>query len=110
MKRRAILAILAILALGGCARKPEPAAAPPPPPPATRLVLGGDVMLSRYVGRLARRQKDPAAPFRAIAPFLSAADIAFVNLESPFSDVPSMMEYKVGTVFLTERGLLNGQQ
>ena len=32
------------------------------------------------------------------------------NLESPFSDVPSMMEYKVGTVFLTERGLLNGQQ
>lgn len=52
----------------------------------TRLVFGGDVMLGRHVGRLARNQKDPAFPFRALAPLLAAADLAFVNLESPFSD------------------------
>ena len=102
MNRRAILALLA---LGGCARKPEPAPAPPPPP-ATRLVLGGDVMLSRYVGRLARRQKDPAAPLRAIAPFLSAADIAFVNLESPFSDRGKPVER--GMIFKAEPSTVEG--
>jgi poly-gamma-glutamate capsule biosynthesis protein CapA/YwtB (metallophosphatase superfamily) len=52
----------------------------------TRLLFGGDVMLSRFVGRLARQRHDPASPLRDLAPMLSAADIAFVNLESPFSD------------------------
>ncbi|MDP3001127.1 MAG: CapA family protein, partial [Bryobacterales bacterium] len=102
MNRRAILTLLV---LGGCARKPEPAPAPPPPP-VTRLVLGGDVMLSRHVGRLARRQKDPAAPFRAIAPFLSAAHIAFVNLESPFSDRGKPVER--GMIFKAEPSTVEG--
>ncbi len=52
----------------------------------TRLVFGGDVMMSRYVGRAARDAGDPAYPFRGVAPFLKAADLAFVNLEAPFSD------------------------
>ena len=52
----------------------------------SRILLGGDVMLSRFVGTLAREKKDPAWPFRDIAPVLMGADIAFVNLESPFSD------------------------
>lgn len=52
----------------------------------TRVLFGGDVMLSRFVGRLARQRHDPASPLRDLAPMLSAADIAFVNLESPFSD------------------------
>lgn len=43
-------------------------------------------MLSRYVGIHARSVSDPAAPLRAVAPLLSSADIAFVNLEAPFSD------------------------
>ena len=43
-------------------------------------------MLSRHVGRVIRQQKDPAWPFRDIAAYTSAADIAFVNLEAPFSD------------------------
>jgi poly-gamma-glutamate synthesis protein (capsule biosynthesis protein) len=98
-------AILTLLALGGCARKPEPAPAPPPLP-ATRLVFGGDVMLSRYVGRRARWQKDPAAPLRAIAPFLSAADIAFVNLESPFSDRGEPVER--GMIFKAEPSTVEG--
>jgi len=57
-----------------------------PPVKRTRIVFGGDVMLSRYVGRLARAQHDPSSPLRDLAAFLAAADIAFVNLESPFSD------------------------
>jgi poly-gamma-glutamate synthesis protein (capsule biosynthesis protein) len=43
-------------------------------------------MFSRYVGVLARAQHDPAWPLRDLAPALASADIAFVNLESPFSD------------------------
>jgi poly-gamma-glutamate capsule biosynthesis protein CapA/YwtB (metallophosphatase superfamily) len=52
----------------------------------TRVLFGGDVMLARYVGKTARLRRDPAWPFRHIAEFLQAADIAFVNLESPFTD------------------------
>ncbi len=55
--------------------------------PATRILCGGDVMLSRYVGARARRLSDPASPLRDLAPLLSSADIAFVNLEAPFSDL-----------------------
>ncbi len=54
--------------------------------PVTRILCGGDVMLSRYVGARARRLSDPASPLRDLAPLLSSADIAFVNLEAPFSD------------------------
>jgi len=52
----------------------------------TRIVFGGDIMLSRFVGRLARERQDPASPMRDVAPLFAAADIAFANLESPFSD------------------------
>ncbi|MCU1292214.1 MAG: Capsule synthesis protein CapA [Bryobacterales bacterium] len=44
-------------------------------------------MFSRGVRRQMLTSGDPAMPFRKIAPLMSAADIAFVNLESPFSDV-----------------------
>lgn len=43
-------------------------------------------MLCRDVGRSIRETKDPARPFVKIAPFLSSADLTFVNLESPFAD------------------------
>lgn len=43
-------------------------------------------MLTRGVGRRIAELHDPASPFRRIAPFLAEADIAFVNLESPFSE------------------------
>ena len=52
----------------------------------TRLLFGGDVMLSRSVGKLAREKNDPAWPMRQLAELFSSADLAFVNLESPFSD------------------------
>ena len=51
-----------------------------------RMLFGGDIMLSRYVGRLALAKKDPAWPLHEVAPLFSSADLAFANLESPFSD------------------------
>ena len=71
-----------------------------PYPAVTRLILGGDVMLSRHVGRVARSQHDPAFPLRDLAPVLQAADIAFVNLESPFSDKGQVVEH--GMIFKAE--------
>ena len=51
-----------------------------------RLIFTGDVMLSRGVRRQILAARDPALPFRKMAPMLAASDLAFVNLESPFSD------------------------
>ncbi len=54
--------------------------------PYNRLLFAGDVMFSRAVRRAMLDAKDPALPFRKLAPLTSAADITFVNLETPFSD------------------------
>ena len=59
---------------------------PPAPPSQVRILLGGDIMLSRYVGRLASERGDPSWPLHQVANLLASADIAFANLESPFSD------------------------
>ncbi len=55
-------------------------------PAYNRLIFAGDVMLDRGVRKQIVAAHDPALPFRKIAPLLAASDIAFVNLESPFSD------------------------
>ena len=68
--------------------------------PATRILFGGDVMLSRYVGALARQRADPAWPLHDLADLFSSADIAFVNLEAPFSDRGRKVES--GMVFKAE--------
>src|SRR5262249_51108472 len=73
---------------------------PLPRPKTTRILLGGDVMLSRHVGQLARARHDPASPLRELAPVLLRADIAFVNLEAPFSDRGRPVER--GMVFKAE--------
>ncbi len=87
--RLAFIPLLPITAvLIGCAEK----SIPPPPKPAriltrfNRLFFAGDVMLARGVRRQILASGDPALPFRKIAFLLSTADLAFVNLESPFSD------------------------
>ncbi len=85
--RRASVLTLAVL-LAGCAED----RVPPPPKPElvhahfNRLLFAGDVMFSRGVRRQILLSGDPALPFRKIAPLLAGADLAFVNLESPFSD------------------------
>src|SRR5262245_5614839 len=74
--------------------------------PLNRLVFGGDVMLSRSVARTALGRHDAALPFRSLAPYLSAADLAFVNLESPFTDREHMTGG--GMVFKTEPDMIEG--
>lgn len=51
-----------------------------------RVIFAGDIMFSRGVRTAILASGDPALPFRKIAPLLAAADIAFINLETPFSD------------------------
>ncbi len=63
-------------------------------------------MLSRYVGQLARERHDPAWPFRDLAPVLASADIAFANLESPFSDQGRIYESRM--VFKAEPDMIAG--
>ncbi len=66
---------------GGSATPARPGRAPE-----VRILFAGDIMLSRYVGRLARQKHNPAWPLHEIADLFGSADIAFANLESPFSD------------------------
>ncbi|MFH2105616.1 MAG: CapA family protein [Parcubacteria group bacterium] len=70
------------------------------------LVAGGDVMLSRHVGTKIREAGDPILPFRKIADTFKEADIAFVNLETPFYDQgPPVTE---GMVFKAEPETIAG--
>jgi poly-gamma-glutamate synthesis protein (capsule biosynthesis protein) len=80
----------------------------PDPPKKTRILLGGDVMLSRHVGRLARARRDPAYALRDLAPLFRSADIAFVNLEAPFSDKGGLIEH--GMVFKAEPEMIAALQ
>jgi poly-gamma-glutamate synthesis protein (capsule biosynthesis protein) len=101
MRRRDLLA----LPFAGALRAQQPEDKPAPLPE-TRLIFGGDVMLSRYVGELARISNDPSLPFRDLAPLFSGADIAFVNLEAPFSDRGRPMTR--GMVFKSEPSMIEG--
>jgi poly-gamma-glutamate capsule biosynthesis protein CapA/YwtB (metallophosphatase superfamily) len=98
LTRRALLPLLAAIPF----RRPSPPEIVPRPwpPKKTRILLGGDVMLSRHVARLARALHDPSSPLRDLAPVLRSADIAFVNLEGPFSDRGRIMEH--GMIFKAE--------
>jgi poly-gamma-glutamate capsule biosynthesis protein CapA/YwtB (metallophosphatase superfamily) len=49
------------------------------------LVLGGDVMVGRYMGKRLR-EHGGGDPFVDIAPLLQRGDLTVVNLESPVSD------------------------
>ena len=86
---RAVLWILAVaLALPTTANSPEPY---------NRLIFAGDVMFCRAVRNKIIASHDDAQPFRKIAPVLAGADIAFINLESPFSDRGPYLEH--GLIF-----------
>ncbi len=106
LSRRALLPVLAAIPFR---RQSPPEIVPlPPKPRKTRILLGGDVMLSRHVARLARAAHDPASPLRDLAPVLRSADIAFVNLEAPFSDRGRLMEH--GMIFKAEPEMIAALQ
>jgi poly-gamma-glutamate synthesis protein (capsule biosynthesis protein) len=52
--------------------------------PEISLIFGGDVMLSRQVNTKMEKYHDYVWPFAKIASTTSAADLAIINLESPF--------------------------
>ncbi len=95
LTRRTLLPLLGAVPLHHSARETIPAG-----PVETHLLFGGDVMLSRYVGKLARDNHDFAWPLRDLAPALRAADLRFVNLEAPFSDQGHTVE--TGMIFKAE--------
>jgi poly-gamma-glutamate capsule biosynthesis protein CapA/YwtB (metallophosphatase superfamily) len=99
LTRRTLLPMLAAIPF----RRKRLDAGPHEPVPRSRdsrLILGGDVMLSRFVGKLARERGDPASPMRDLAAVFVPADIAFVNLEAPFSDRGKPVES--GMIFKAE--------
>ncbi|MFA5029124.1 MAG: CapA family protein [Patescibacteria group bacterium] len=67
------------------AAKEEAVLPPASEPVEVNLVFGGDVMLSRVVGQKMVKHQDYAWPFVKVADILSQADLAIVNLESPFT-------------------------
>lgn len=93
MKRLLItLAAIAILILAGLlvfpGRNTSYNGMPPSSVPSSgesQLIFVGDVMLSRSVGALMAAKDDYNWPFEKIADFLSGADIAVANLETPIS-------------------------
>ncbi|MGD9599229.1 MAG: CapA family protein [Steroidobacteraceae bacterium] len=85
------------LALAGCATPPPPAPQPPPaeplppppPPPApppVSIAAVGDIMLGTDFPKDILPDDDGAGFLRHVAPILSAADIAFGNLEGVLMD------------------------
>jgi poly-gamma-glutamate synthesis protein (capsule biosynthesis protein) len=57
-----------------------------PPPAMITLIAVGDIMLGRSVNAKMRALNNFNYPFLKTADFLRAADITFINLESPFYD------------------------
>lgn len=75
-------------------------------PPEITFMAGGDVMLSRHVGEKIRKYKDNSWPFRKIYADFKNADLAFVNLESPFYDKGAPITE--GMVFKAEPNTIDG--
>lgn len=73
----------------------------PEPKQITTTIFGGDVMMSRYVGRRVTSSGDYALPFRNIAAEFAQNDLTFINLEAPFKQFgpytveDSAMSFKV---------------
>lgn len=91
MRVPVFIVVLLSLAFGSVPERTVPQV-PARPESYNRLLFTGDVMLSRAVRRQILAAHDPALPFRKMVPLLAAADITFVNLESPFSDRGSYNE------------------
>jgi poly-gamma-glutamate synthesis protein (capsule biosynthesis protein) len=71
-----------------------------------RVVLGGDIMLARFVWLAAQQHKDPTWSFQKIATVFREADLAFANLESPFAETGPYFENRM--VFRTHPSMVEG--
>ena len=79
---------------------------PTPKPSEISIILGGDVMLGRTVMTTSLDLGNPRYPFEKLAPFLSSADLVFVNLENPL--VESCPRRNGGMVFCADPVLIEG--
>lgn len=66
-------------------------------PPKNTLLAVGDIMLSRNVSTKIKQAQDPLLPFVNLSQMISAADIAFGNLECPLD--PGEIRVSEGLVF-----------
>lgn len=80
-----LLAVLSVVFLSRAARAPLAFLEPEPlPPREITLLFGGDVMLSRAIGKIIDR-RGPEYPFSLIASTTRQVDFFLVNLENPVS-------------------------
>ncbi len=54
--------------------------------PTARLVFGGDVMLSRSIGIIMKKENNYLLHWEPLCETFSSADVSFINLEGPISD------------------------
>jgi poly-gamma-glutamate capsule biosynthesis protein CapA/YwtB (metallophosphatase superfamily) len=88
---RRIFLLIAVILTGTLLSAVEPDRGPvlrPPTPPRTTLVAVGDILLGRSLGVLMEESGNYSLPFQNIEHEISAADIAFANLEGPFCGEP----------------------
>ncbi|MGA7732729.1 MAG: CapA family protein [Chloroflexia bacterium] len=78
-----VLAVVFCMVGGGVAAACPVVATPYAGVGEARLIFVGDIMLGRYVGSYLLRGGNYDAPFTSIKSYLSAADLAIGNLESP---------------------------
>jgi poly-gamma-glutamate capsule biosynthesis protein CapA/YwtB (metallophosphatase superfamily) len=80
------------------------------PPSSLTVAAGGDVLGDRGVGLFMDKNGGPAV-FAQVQPYLAPADVAFVNLEGPISNVGSRVpgkEYTFRARPALAQGLLSG--
>ncbi|HKO03395.1 MAG TPA: CapA family protein [Candidatus Acidoferrales bacterium] len=88
---RRILLFAGVILAGTLLSAVEPDRGPslhPIAPPQTTLVAVGDILLGRSLGVLMEESGNYSLPFENIEREISAADIAFANLEGPFCGEP----------------------
>jgi poly-gamma-glutamate synthesis protein (capsule biosynthesis protein) len=79
-------ALAGALALSSCsAPAPRKHKARAHEPAEVKIILTGDIMLSRYVAAQIQKSKNPLLPFEKLTDFLQSSDFNFANLEAPIS-------------------------
>ncbi|MFH1537134.1 MAG: CapA family protein [Patescibacteria group bacterium] len=78
------------------------------PPTTTTTIFGGDAMLSRYVYRASGAKGDYLAPFNNIFQEFANNDLAFLNLEAPFSEYGSYIIPDYGMSFKVDPVMIDG--
>lgn len=83
-------------------------ATPAKPAQKTTTIFGGDVMLSRYVGRVVTQSGDFSLPFTNIAAEFAQNDLAFINLEAPFKETGPYTVADSGMSFKVDPRMIDG--